>query len=217
MKNKTYILVISILLAALLAVPAIAADSKQDRERQIKAAFLYNFINFVDWPEEKMPDNDEPVIIGIIGNEKFIKAFDPVKDKQIKGKNIIIKYFKDLNELERSKAKNDSGYKQTIKSLKKCHILFLCARESTSIDNSAIIIGALKNSPVLSVGEQAGFLENGGNINFLVEKKKVRFEINLNSAKQNNLKIRSKLVKLAKRIIKEGKKDGEEKIKDTKN
>jgi len=207
MKNKTYILVTLTLLAALFAAPAIAADSKQDREKQIKAAFLYNFINFVDWPEEKMPDNDEPITIGIIGNGGFIKAFDPVKDKQIKDKKIVIKFFKDVNELERLKDENNSEYEQTIGSLKKCHVVFLCAHKSMSTDNLAKIIDALKNAPVLTVGEQADFLENGGNINFLMEDKKVRFEINLNSAKQNNLNIRSKLVKLAKRVIKEEKQE----------
>ena len=81
--------------------------------------------------------------------------------------------------------------------------MVLCRCGSTPIDNSAEIIDILKNSAVLTVGEREDFLENGGNINFLVEKKKVRFEINLASVKRNNLKIRSKLVKLAKRVVKE--------------
>lgn len=211
MKNKVYILAILILLAVLFIDPAMAADSEQNREQQVKAAFLYNFINFVDWPKEKMPDNDDPVIIGVVGNKDFVKAFDPIKDKHIRGKNIVIKYFKDLNELKKSEGKNNSKQKHLIESLKKCHIVLLCTSNSTSIDNSAEIIDALKNSPVLTVGEQADFLENGGNIKFLVEKKKIRFEINLASAKRNNLKIRSKLLKLAKRVIKE------EKSEDTKS
>ena len=63
------------------------------------------------------------------------------------------------------------------------------------------IIEALASSPVLTVGERANFLEDGGNISLLVEGNKVRFEINLASAKQNALKISSKLLQLAKRII----------------
>ena len=203
MKNKAYILAVFILFAALFAAPATAAASRQTRKQQIKAAFLYNFINFVDWPKEKMPDNDEPIIIGIIGSKDFIKAFDPIKDKQIRGKDIVIRYFEDLNVSEKSKDKNGSKRKQTIESLKKCHIVFLCAPDSASTDNSAQLTDALGNSPILIVGEQAGFLENGGHIRFLVEKKKVRFEINLDSAKFNHLKIRSKLLKLATRVIQE--------------
>ena len=181
MRIEFHILIVLVL----LATPAMAGNSAQDREQKIKAAFLYNFINFVDWPEEKMSDNDEPVIIGIIGNKDFVNAFDPIRDKQIKGKNIIIKYFKNLNEL------------------KKCHVVLLCICGSTSPGNSREIIDALGDSPVLTVGEQADFLENGGNINFLTVDHKIRFEINLDSAKRNNLKIRSKLLKLAKRVINE--------------
>ncbi|MCD6175814.1 MAG: YfiR family protein [Planctomycetes bacterium] len=203
MKNKAYILAVCILFAALFAVPAMAADSKEDREQKIKAAFLYNFINFVDWPKEKMPDNDEPIIIGILGNKDFIKDFAPIKDKRIRGKDIVIRYFEDLNVSEKSENKDGSKQKQIIESLKKCHVVFLCSCDSASTDNLAEITAALGNSPVLMVGEQAEFLENGGHIRFLVEKKKVRFEINLDSAERDGLKIRSKLLKLATRVIQE--------------
>ena len=194
-----------LMLSLFVTINEVQAGSKPTREEQIKAAFLYNFINFVEWPKEKMPDSNEPIIIGIVGNKDSAKAFDPIKDKQVRGKNIVIKYFKNLNELKKSEGKNNSRQKQTIESLKKCHIVMLCTCGSVSIDNSAVIIDVLKNSPVLTVSEQAGFLENGGNINFLIEKKKVRFEINLASAERNGLKIRSKLLKLAKRVIKEEK------------
>jgi hypothetical protein len=69
MKIRLYILIVLILLAAVLVPPAMAGSAAQDREQKIKAAFLYNFINFVDWPEDKMTDNDEPIIIGVIGNK----------------------------------------------------------------------------------------------------------------------------------------------------
>lgn len=209
MKDKVYILVLLIVLAALFAAPVTAADSKQNRERQIKAAFLYNFINFVEWPKEKMPDNNEPIIIGIIGNKDFVKAFDPIKGKQIRGKDIVIKYFKDLNELKKSEGKDDSKRNQIIDSYKKCHILFFSAL--TNKENITAIVEELKGTPVLVVGENPGFLESGGNIRFLTEEKKIRFEINLASAKHNNVEIRSKLLKLARRVIKE------EESKDTKN
>ena len=180
---------------------AMAADSEPNREQKIKAAFLYNFIKFVEWPKEKMPDNDEPIIIGIIGNKDFIKAFDSVKDKQIRGKNIVIKQFDDLSKLEKSKEKSNFKGNQKIESLKKFHILMLCSCESNNMENTTAIIKELRGTPVLIVGESSGMLEKGCNINFFVEKKNVRFEINLVSAKQNNLIIRSKLLKLAKRVI----------------
>jgi len=62
---------------------------------------------------------------------------------------------------------------------------------------------ALKGSPILTIGESDGFLESGGIINFLMEDEKVRFEINNTAAKQARLKIRSKLLRLAQRVIEE--------------
>jgi ribosomal protein L14E/L6E/L27E len=207
MKNKVYILLVLILLAALFATPSVAADSEPSQERQVKAAFVYNFINFVDWPKEKMPDSNEPIIIGIVGDKDFVKYFDPVKDKQIKNKNIAVKYFDGFPKTKKSKEKDNSQWNQKIEALKKCHILMFSTCDSEEIfENPGRIIKALEGSSVLTVGDTAGFLEAGGIINLLVEDEKVRFEINLDLAKHNNLKIRAKLLKLAKRVIEEEKK-----------
>jgi len=203
MKNKVYILVILILLAVLFATPAMAAGSEQNRKQQIKAAFLYNFIKFIDWPEEKMADSNEPITIGIIGSEDFINAFEPVKHKKIKDRNISVKYFAGFEKLGKSEKANDPQWNQKIKTLKTCHVLFICTCDSVRIDNSTKIIKALKDSPVLTVGETDDFLESGGIINFLMEDKKVRFEINNTAAKQAKLKISSKLLRLAKRVVDE--------------
>jgi hypothetical protein len=204
MKNRAYILVIFILLMELFIAPTIAADSKENREQQIKAAFLYNFIKFVDWPEEKMADSNEPIIIGIIGSEDFIDAFEPVKHKKIKNRNISIKYFAGLEKLDKSKEVNESKWNQKIqKTLKTCHVLFICTCDSVRTKNSTKIIKALKGLPVLIIGEMDDFLESGGIINFLMEDKKVRFEINNTAAKRAKLTISSKLLRLARRVVDE--------------
>ena len=82
-------------------------------------------------------------------------------------------------------------------------MLFICTDESGKTEVPVEIIKALKGSGILLVGEVPGFLEKGGVINFVMENKKVLFEINCTSAKRNKLKIRSQLLKLAKRIYKE--------------
>jgi hypothetical protein len=89
MKMKTYIF--AVLLLALFAGSQVRADSTSAHEYQVKAAFLYNFIMFVDWPQGKIADDNEPVIIGIIGQDPFENAFDPIKDKQAKNRKVIIK------------------------------------------------------------------------------------------------------------------------------
>ncbi len=201
-KTKVYILIL--LMLTLLAAPdAVRAESAREREYKIKAAFVYNFIKFIDWPEEKTPDKDKPITIGVVGSKTFVKAFDPVKNKQVKGRRLAIKRFEDWDKLKESQKKNDSAWKEKLEALKKCQVLFICACESGTKEAPVEIIKALKGSGVLVVGEMPGFLEKGGVINFVMEKKKIRFEINSTSAKRNKLKIRSQLLKLARRVYKE--------------
>ena len=195
MKTKAYILILMI--ASLLAIAApVPADSVKDRKHQIKAAFIYNFIKFIDWPEEKISADSKSITIGIVGNNGFLKAFDPIKRKKIMGKNVVIKPFKEFRK------KNNSRWKKEIAALKKCHVLFICAYVHEKAETPDELLKAMKDSGVLTIGEMPEFLEKGGVINFIMEKQKVRFEINAAVADRNGLKIRSQLLKLAKRVIK---------------
>jgi len=199
MKSKAYILVV-LALASFAAPLASQAqdDSVQSREYKIKAAFIYNFIKFVDWPKEKMADANEPIIIGIIGKDPFGKGFDPVKNKPVKDRNLVIKRFVGFKELEKSADKNEAEFDKKVESLRKCHVLFICSSEKENLEE---IIKLLKGSHVLTVADSEGFLESGGIINFLMEEEKVRFEINITAAEQAKLKIRSQLLRLAKRVV----------------
>jgi len=199
---KAYIFVVAVLaLFVAPIVPKARAESTSSREYKIKAAFLYNFIKFVDWPKEKMADSNEPIIIGIICSKKFVKALETLIHIKIKNRNISIKYFEGYEKLKKSQDDDDRQWNQKIEALKTCHVLMFCICDSVRIENSSQIIKALKGSPVLTVGETDGFLESGGIINFLMEDKKVRFEINVTAAKKSKLKISSKLLRLAKRVV----------------
>lgn len=201
MRIKVYILIV-LMLALFVAPIAIKAqaESAQSREYQIKAAFLYNFIKFVDWPEGKFPDSNEPIIIGIIGKDLFGDAFKPVKDKKTKGRDVIIRYFESFKKLKKSTEKDKSKSDQKIETLTKCHLLFICSSEQKNLKK---IINTVKDHSVLTVADTLGFLEAEGIINFVMERKKVRFEINIAAAKRAKLKIRSNLLRLAKRIVEE--------------
>ncbi|MEJ2701111.1 MAG: YfiR family protein [Sedimentisphaerales bacterium] len=196
MKADAYNLVVLMLILAVFAVAA-AADSKEAKERQVKAAFVYNFIKFVDWPNEA--DANQPITIGIIGSEDFIRAFNPVKDKKVKNRSISIKYFAGYEKLDNKG--RDWGEK--MQALKTCHILIFCNCDSVNIQDYARILKALRGTPVLTIGETKGFLESGGMINFVVENEKVQFEINNTAAKASKLDIHSKLLRLAKRVTDE--------------
>lgn len=192
MRTKVYILIITVLTIHFVTLTSqVYAESSSSREYQVKAAFLYSFINFIDWPKEKMKDdNDEPILMGIIGKDPFGDAFEPIKNKLVKGKRVVVRRFKGFNEIKNSIDEIDT--------LGKCHLLYICPSEKGN--NHRIIEIAQKNS-ILTVGDTESFLEDDGIINFIMEENKVRFEINNNAAEKSKLNIRSKLLRLAKRVI----------------
>ena len=190
--------VLALALLSMSIAPKARADSPSSQEYQIKAAFLYNFIKFVDWPKEKLADSNEPVTIGIVGKDPFENAFEPIKDKKVKDRSVIIKRFKSFEELKKSAEKDKSELDREIEALTKCHLLFICSSER---ENLKEIINSVRDHNVLTVGEMKGFLESGGIINCFVEENKICFEINTTAAERAKLEIRSKLLRLAKKII----------------
>jgi hypothetical protein len=199
MRIKDYIFGVVVL--ALFMGPKAQADPATSLEYQVKAAFLYNFLQFVDWPEEESADSNEPITIGIIGKDPFGDAFESIKDKKVKGgRGVIIKRFKSFEDLKKSTEKDKPESDQETETLTKCHLLFICSSEQKNLKE---IIDLLKDHSVLTVADMQGFLESGGIVNFVIEENKVGFEINIAAAEHAKLKIRSQLLRLAKRIVEE--------------
>jgi YfiR/HmsC-like len=199
--GKTEIVFVLILVLVVTSrMRAAEAGAETSREYQVKAAFLYNFVKFTDWPNEAAADSNEPnsvdgnepMVIGIIGKDPFGKAFEPIKDKRIKGRKIVLKRFRGL---EGSKQSNEQ-----VEGVRKCHVLFICRSQKEQLGE---IIEAVKDYPVLTVADMSGFLESGGMINFIMEENKIRFEINLTAVRHAGLRISSRLLRLAKRIVRE--------------
>jgi len=199
MKIKDYNLIILVLILFIAVItPEARAGSATSSEYQIKAAFLYNFIKFIDWPREKVADHNEPIIVGVIGKSPFGNAFVPIKDRRIKGRDVVIKQFETFDELKKSGEKDKSELRRKIEEIRQCHLLFVCSSEKKDLKE---IIDLVKDHYVLTVGEMTNFIESGGITNLLVEEKKVGFEINVTAAKRAGLKIRSQLLRLAKRVV----------------
>jgi hypothetical protein len=205
MRVKAYKLVVFALVLFIAATtPKAEAATVASSEYQVKAAFLYNFIKFIDWPEEKTADANEPIIIGIIGKDQFGAAFRPIKDRVVKGSKVIVRRFKGLEQLEESGEMSGSEQHPQIDAIRKCHLLFICRSERTRLTKT---INLVKGYSVLTVADIPEFLEAGGIIRFVMDEKKVRFEINVTAAKQAKLKVRSQLLRLAKRIVEEEQSD----------
>ena len=166
---------------ALLALLAVArptgADDGTPRspEYLIKAAYLYNFAMFVDWPSEAFATPDSSIVIGIIGADPFGWALDrTVEDKRINGRRIVV---------QRLQWSQDPSH---------CHIVFVSdpARLSEVADR-------LAGAATLVVADTDTAARRSA-INFIVRDNKVGFEINLNQARSARLTISSKLLNLAR-------------------
>jgi hypothetical protein len=202
MKNKyTVIILAFIFIAISLSAKGQSAKptdgrTSQDLEFKVKAAFLYNFIKFVNWPDSTDSDSNKIMTFGIIGKNTFGNAFEPVNDKKTKEQEVVVKYFNSFSELQ----KNNDNLSKATEELSKCQLLFICSSETNNLAN---IINIVKNKNILTVGETKDFLKAGGIINFILEDNKVRFEINLLAAKEAKLTIRSQLLRLAQKVIDE--------------
>ncbi|MGC8784070.1 MAG: YfiR family protein [Armatimonadota bacterium] len=160
--------------ANMLAV-AIAQNYK---EAEVKAAFLYHFTSYVEWPASAFASNSSPFVIGVLGkSEVFPPLQNVVRGKNWNGRSFVVRHV------------------DTAKEMRECHILFIADTEAKRLPQ---ILEILDDAPVLTVGESEGFAQKGGMINFFIEQNRVRFEINPDAAKRVRLTISSKLLHLAK-------------------
>ena len=163
-----------------LLLPADAgAQASQPSEYQVKAAFLFNFAKFVEWPPETFAGETSPLVIGILGDNPFGTDLErTVAGKLINNRPITIRSF------------------PTAAEAANCHILFISSSEKKRLPD---IIQSLHGTAVLTVGETDQFIASGGMVNFVQEASKIRFQINDDAAKAARLKISSKLLTLAVR------------------
>ncbi len=170
----------ALLFALLLAVPG-AAPAQTAPEYDVKAAFLYNFTKFVDWPPGAFPDPNS-LRICVLGDDPFGGSLQAVAGEQVANHKLTVTRM------------------DTISRPGGCQILFISRSEESRLPQ---ILAAIKSSPVLTVGDTKGLVDKGVIINFTLDGSKVRFEINTESADRAGLRISSKLLQLAKRVVTE--------------
>jgi hypothetical protein len=170
---------------------ALAAPQVSE-EYQIKAAFLYNFIKFVEWPKGRFPGESEPIVIGVVGKDPFGEVLDQVAQKPVKDRGLKVRRFPSVS------SEDADPIHPQLDALRQCHVLFICPSEKKATGR---LLAAVAESAVLTIGDAPGFLEDGGMVNFLVEDRKVRFEIGLAKARAAKLDISSQLLRLAKRVV----------------
>ena len=158
------------------------ARGQEIDEYQVKAAFLYNFAKFVEWPPQAFKSSSDPITICILGRNPFGTAIEEaVRGKAVEGRVFTVHPV--------SKVAEARG----------CQILFVSSSERKHLHS---ILGDLNISGVLTVGEGDGFTGEGGVIGFKLEGSRIRFEINAGAAERGSLRISSKLLSLAESVKK---------------
>lgn len=167
---------------SLSAAPPPSRSLANAFEYQIKAAFVYNFAKFVEWPENTAVAGGPAFIIGVLGEDPFGETLDDtVRGKTVGGSDLAVKRFSSLSTLE------------------PCQILFL---SKSVADHLPEILERVQGTAVLTVAEDERFALDGGMVRLVTEDNKVRFEINVDAANRAGLRISSKLLALA-RIVHE--------------
>jgi hypothetical protein len=175
--SAMWMLVALALTFALACSTALIAQSKGPTEYEIKAAFLYNFAKFVEWPPTAFSDPKQPLGVCVFGRDPFGHALeDALFGKSIGNHPVML------------------GRARQLPDLAGCQVVFVSAAESSRL---AEIVGGLRGHNALLVGETEGFASAGGAIQFVLDQNRVRFAINPDAADRAGLKISSKLLALA--------------------
>lgn len=169
--NRSFIRYTALLLAALHATGLHAAIAS---EYEVKAAFIYNFTRFVQWPPARASG---PLDICVMGEDPFGSAIDEAVAGKSVGERAI-----NVTRIE------------AIKEAKACELLFISSSEEDALED---ILEALGDAPVLTVADMDDFAERGGMINLIKEGSRVRFEINVDALEDAGLRASSRLLRLA--------------------
>jgi hypothetical protein len=158
----------------------LGAETPALKEHELKAAFLYNFTKFIEWPTNRFQNANAPFVVAVAGNSPCTAELEKIaKERKVSGREIIIKRV------------------ATAEAVGDAHVLFMPASEDA---RGKDWLAALRGRNVLTIGESELFGKQGGIINFLVEGEKIRFEVNMDQADASGLKVSAQLQKLAKTV-----------------
>jgi hypothetical protein len=179
-KSSLFTLVAALTLGGLLLLSAREAPASGHTEYEVKAAYLYNFGRFVDWPQEAPPTRASDFQICVLGEDPFGAALDStISGEKIDGKNVSARRVSKIDEAA------------------ECRILFISLSERAQIK---AMLSTLAKSSILTVSDEPQFIQKGGMVQFVLADGRVRFEINVGAARQAGLSLSSDLLKVAARV-----------------
>jgi hypothetical protein len=172
------------LLVAMLALVAWAGRAEADQaadEYRVKAAFLYHFFQYVDWPAASFADAQAPISVCLMGKDPFGEHLNALAQRNFRGRPISVSVVRSLAEAKR------------------CHLLYSDDWRNTGVAGN--IDKALQGAPVLTVSSLPNASESGAVIGFVVAGDRVRWTVNLDAARGAKLKLSAKLIEIAVAVV----------------
>jgi hypothetical protein len=164
-----------VLALALAATGSVAAATEDLPEYRLKAAFLYNFAIFTEWPAEVGPTLN----LCVIGKDPFGDELDPLQGKRVGERHLSVQH------------------RSSVESLKGCQAVFVAG---SAIGSLARIVGAVRGSPVLIVADSPGAIGHGVALNMIVSGDRIVFDADLKAARGAGINLSSKLLRLAREV-----------------
>jgi hypothetical protein len=162
-----------------LGLPVSAAQSAADYELQVKAAFVYQFTRYVEWPTGAL-EPGAPFSVCVVAQSSVRRAIEHVLEgERFDGRPIRMMT------------------PSTPEAARTCHLLYV---EAGAMAQGEPLLGAVERSPVLTISDASDFVENGGHIQLFREGPRVRFDLNRTTATQRGLTLRSQLLRVARAI-----------------
>lgn len=172
-------LTVKLCLATVVFVSLPVSAEEVSREYKIKAAFIYNFSKFIVWPQQNTSSDAKSFNVCTLGDDRLYEVAHTIEGKLVQGRMLHVKKIENAE---------DSAT---------CNIIFFATSDTEKIQQS---LDFVKGSTVLTIGDNSHFIDNGGVIALYTENNQIVFDINHIAAKENGLKVNSRLLELAKNV-----------------
>ena len=157
-----------------------AAVAQTPAENEVRAAFLYNFTKFVEWPSTPGAKTTEPFRMCVVADAGFTRVVDTiVQGESVMGRPLVV------------------VTPATAEAARTCQLLYVGQAER---ERGGRLLAAVRDQPVLTVGDSPRFIESGGTIQFVLDNQRVRFDVNLQAAERSGLHVSSSLLRVARHI-----------------
>jgi hypothetical protein len=166
--------------STLLIVSASVHANEQSIEYKIKAAYLYHFSKFTQWPDQIAFPEQDAFTLCIVGKDPFGSIITPIENKTAHGLQIKLVYFSRVNS-----------------QLRQCNVVFIAKTKPKKVQS---ILKTLSGLNILTVGESTNFAVNGGIIGFIIDNGRVQFQINQSAAQTAQLRFDARLLKLGQHV-----------------